>query len=289
VAQTGPSIFKSLFRIGVAVMVAIFLGSVFTVVYEWRMWNQSDALRNQIDSGRLSADSALVAYNALAKHSLFSLPLYPARSSLRDRFAAEADRVIADYREASESTPVYSRDWKRAQAALNSAITLAPEDKTLRGKYRLVDGHLRLFSRNLKEARSDFEEAQKLLPHSPDPHLGLALIHMSDGDLDKAEAELNEAKRSGFLPGRREQKAMADGYKVRGERWMASARKAHDLDQMQTAIRRADSDLARAQELYTSVAPFLNGVELAEKVSAERDRAAKTLAQAQQIPVQETP
>jgi len=51
----------------------------------------------------------------------------------------------------------------------------------------------------MRTARADFEEARNLLPNLPDPHLGLALIYMSDGDLDKAEAELNEAKRNRFV------------------------------------------------------------------------------------------
>jgi tetratricopeptide (TPR) repeat protein len=283
------SFIKPVMRTAVAAGVALFLGTVFTVVYEVRMWNQAESLRSQIDSGRMGLDDATAAYTDLAKRSLFTLPLRPARSSLRDRYAADADRVIADYREASESTPVYSRDWKRAQTSLNSAINLAPDDKGLRGKHSLIDGHLRLIAKSYKVARSDFEDARKLLPHSPDPHLGLALIHMSDGDLDQAQEELNEAKRNGFRAGRREQKALADGYKLRGERWIASAKRAHDLDKMQDSLQHADSDLAHAQELYNSVAPFLNGVELAEKVSAERDQAARTLTQAQQIPVRETP
>jgi hypothetical protein len=127
------------------------------------------------------------------------------------------------------------------------------------------------------------------LPHSPDPHLGLALIHMGDGDLDKAEDELNEAKRNGFRAGRREQKQLADGYRTRGDRWLASARRAHDIVQMRDSLKHADSDLAHAQELYNSIAPFLNGVELAERVSAERDKAARTLAQAEQISLGENP
>ena len=52
--------------------------------------------------------------------------------------------------------------------------------------------------------------------------------------------------------------------------------------QMQEALKHADSDLAHAQELYNSVAPFLNGVQLAERVSLERDKAAKSLAEARQ-------
>ncbi len=274
---------ESMFHIAVPVIVALFLCSVFVVVYEIRMLNNARDLRNRIDSGQLTPETARDAYQALAKKSLFAWPLSPARNSLRDRYVAEADRVIADYREASESTPVYTRDWKRAQAALNSAMILAPEDKSIHGKYDLVDGYLKLRAGNVKDARSDFEQARNLLPHAPDPHLGLALIQMREGDLDRAEQELNEAKRNGFQPGRREQRNLADGYKARGEKWLAAARRARGLSQMQDALKHADSDLAHAQDLYNSVAPLFNGVQLAEKVSLERDQAAKSLAQAEQI------
>jgi hypothetical protein len=262
------------------------------------MWNNAKDLRSRIDSGQLTPEMARTAYQTMAKRSLFSWPLSPARSSLLDRYVAEADRVIADYREASESTPVYTRDWRRAQSALSSAAALAPEDKAIRGKYDLVDGYLQLANignlkatrpdyvqaRNLlvKNARGDFEQARNLLPHAPDPHLGLALIQMRDGDLDKAEAELQQAKRNGFQPGRREQRALADGYKTRGEKWLAEAKRARGLSQMQDALKHADVDLAHAQDLYNSVAPLFNGVQLAEKVSLERDKAAKSLAEAEQ-------
>src|SRR5579863_4657224 len=186
-APTRPSarlhIPESIFHIAVPVLVALFLCAVFIVVYEIRMWNNAQSLRSQIDSGRLTPDIANVAYQALLKKSLFSLfelPLYPARNSLRDRYVAEADRVIADYREASESTPVYTRDWRRAQDALSSAMSLSPGDKSIRGKFDLVDGYLKLKAGSVKDARADFEQAGSLLPHSPDPNLGLALIRMRE-------------------------------------------------------------------------------------------------------------
>jgi len=285
-APTRPSarfhIPESIFHIAVPVLVALFLCAVFIVVYEIRMWNNAQSLRSQIDSGRLTPDIANVAYQALAKKSLFSMPLYPARNSLRDRYLAEADRVIADYREASESTPVYLRDWRRAQAALSSAMALAPDDQSIRGRYQLVDGHVNLRLGDVKTARADFDQARNLLPNSPDPHLGLALIRMREGDLDKAEKELNDARRNGFQPGRREQRDLADGYKARGEKWLAEASRAHGLSQMQDSLKHAESDLAHAEELYNSVAPLFNGVQLAERVSIERDKAAKSLAQAAQ-------
>ncbi len=271
-----PSVSRAL----VGALVALFLVGVFTIVYEFRMLNNAEALSSQIDSGRLDLTGAMAAYRDLAKHSLFTWPLFPVRRSLRNRYTAEADRVIADYREASESTPVYPRDWRRAQAALASAMTLAPDDKSIRGKYSLINGFL-VLKANLRQARADFEEARRLLPDSPDPHLGLALIQMSQGNLDEAQDELNKAERNGFRPGRREQRDLADGYRVRGERWLAAAHRIHDIGKMEEALKHADSDLAHAQELYNSVAPFLNGVQMAETVSMERDRVAKTLALAQ--------
>ena len=52
-----------------------------------------------------------------------------------------------------------------------------------------------------------------------------------------------------------------------------------------------ESDLDRAQELYSQIAPFYSGAENAEKVSVERGEAAKYLAEAQAVndPPKETP
>ena len=291
-ASTKPT--GDFYRISAVIAVSLFLLGVFLVVYEIRMWNNAEALRKQIDSGQLNAEDGAKAYQALAAKSLFSWPLYPARNSLRDRYVAEADRVIADYREASESTPVYSRDWKRAQTALAQAVSIAPDDRSIRGKSKMVDGHLKLRSGDVKGSRSAFEEARTLLPNSPDPHLGLAIIHMTDSELDKAEDELNEAQRSGFRPGRREQKSLADSYRKRGERWIAEAKRAHDINKMQDGLKHADSDLEHAQNLYNSVAPFLNGIELSEKVALEREQAQRLLSAAQlaaplTVPAKELP
>jgi tetratricopeptide (TPR) repeat protein len=265
---------------GVIAAVALFLLAVFTVVYQVRMFRNADALGRKIDSGQLTTEQGAAAYRALANRSLFSFPLHWVRNSLRDRYIADADRVLADYREASESTPVYSKDWKRAQAALASATAIAPDDKSIRGRAKLVDGFIGFRAGDMKRARADFEEARGILNHSPDPHLGLSLIYLADNDLDQAENEMEEAERNNFRRGRRELRSLADGYRKRGERWLAQARRAHDLGQLQGALQHAEDDLDKAQKLYISVAPAMNGVELAERVSAERDKAMRLLAEA---------
>jgi serine/threonine protein kinase len=289
---------RNLARGVVVSLVALFLVTVFVIVYEFRMMTNARALSRGIDSGQITLDQGAAAYQALAAKSFFALPLYSARNSLRDRYVAEADQVLADYREASESTPVYLQDWKRADAALNAALAIT-DDKSVRGKARLVSGYLSLLRRDHKKrlipdyraARADFEAAQSLLPHSPDPHLGLAAIYMHDGELEKAQRELDESKNHGFTPGRRELSALADTYRRRGEKWMSAGQHAHDIEKMKDALQHAENDLDRAQELYNQIAPFYQGAENAEKVSVERGEAAKYLAEAQAVndPPKETP
>ena len=170
-------------------------------------------------------------------------------------------------------------------------MSLAPDDKSIRGKYSLINGFLDAASEPQTDARYDFEEASAaLLPHSPDPHLGLALIQMSQGNLDEAEDELNQGQAQRFPAGPPGTERPGRWIPAsRGERWLAEAHRAHDIAQMQDSLKHADSDLAHAQELYNSVAPFLNGVQMAEKVSLERDKAAKTLAQAEQASTDPVP
>jgi hypothetical protein len=270
-------------------LVALFLVAVFAIVYEVRMMMNSHALARQMDAGQLSLDQGATAYHALARKSLFAWPLYSARDSLRERYVAEADRVLADYREASESTPVFPADWQRAASALNAALNIAPGDQPTQGKAKLVAGYLNLLKRDKRHqlapdyrtARADFEAAQRLLPHSPDPHLGLAQIYMHDGELEKAQRELDESKNNGFTPGRRELRDLANTYRRRGERWAAAAQHAHDIEKMKDALQHAEADLDNAQKLYNQIAPFFGGAELAERVSLERGEAEKNLAAAQ--------
>ncbi len=266
---------------GMVAGAVVFVLAAGFAVAEIRQWSKASDLRRRLEAGQLSADAGAAEYKTLAAGSWFSWPLYPARTSLRDRYSAEADRVIADYREASESTPVYVKDWKRAQAAISAAANLAPEDAAIRGRANLIEGHLKLRAGDIKGARSSFEAARERMSRSPDPHLGLAMIHLHDSDLDKAEGELNEAQRNGFRPGRREQKSLADAYRKRGERWLAVAKKAHDIGRMEDALKKADGDLAHAQSLYNAVAPFFDGIELSERVASEREQAQKTLSAAQ--------
>jgi hypothetical protein len=272
-------------QIAVAVAVTLFLAFVFSVVYEFRMWGNARNLAKQVESGEISLNEASRQYKLLAAKSGMRLPLAPARNSLRELYETKADRIVAAYEEDSESRPVSMQDWNDAYNWLKAALDITPDDKTLRGKLDTVLGYINLLHRDSKKkpapflttAHLNFDEAKSLLPRSPAPHLGLAQIYLHDIELERAEDELNEARRDGFNPGRRETFALAEAYRRRGEKLLNSAARTHDLGQMQDSLKKADDDLSHAQTLYTQVVPFLNGDEMAEKVLNERQQAQRSI------------
>jgi plasmid stabilization system protein ParE len=118
-----------------------------------------------------------------------------------------------------------------------------------------------------------------LLPKSPDPPLGLVFAYIAAGNMVQAEDALNAAKENGFEPGAREENALADGFRLRGERNLATGRSAHDFRAMEALLQRAESDLGRAHDLYLTV----QNPQVAARVSAERQHAIAVLAQARRI------
>jgi len=149
---------------------------------------------------------------------------------------------------------------------LAHALELDPGDETIRGKLRLVEGHIDRINggahhnaATLNEAVEKFNEAQQLLPQSPDPQLGLSNLYVYGfKDIDRAYAALQEAERRGYKLGHREKAQLADGYRDRGDRLYWDSRKIRGLPQEKDQIRKAADDYRRALELYQSIAPWGN-------------------------------
>ena len=115
-----------------------------------------------------------------------------------------ADHVIDTYRN-NESQLIYEKEWERARTMASHALAVDPED-TVRGKLRLCEGHLARINgtshrspQELNLAVEKFDEAQKLLPKSPDPELGLARVYVYGlKDIDKGYEALQEAQKRGY-------------------------------------------------------------------------------------------
>jgi tetratricopeptide (TPR) repeat protein len=179
---------------------------------------------------------------------------------VKQKLVAAADHVIDSYR---NSDAVYETTWKGARDELAHALALEPDD-AVRGKLRLTEGHLARINgtshRNAAElnaAVEKFTEAERLMPKSPDPELGLARVYVYGlKDIDKAYHALELAESRGYPMGNREKAYLADGYRDRGDRLFWDSRNVRGMPQEKDQIQRAKADFTRALELYQAIAPY---------------------------------
>jgi tetratricopeptide (TPR) repeat protein len=139
------------------------------------------------------------------------------------------------------------------------ALSTEPGDKVLHGKLRLCEGQVSRIegtARNdiaqLNDAIEEFQEAQRSMPQSPDPALGLARAYLSlrPADVDKAAAAFQQAETNGYQMGNREESQMADAYRDRANRAWRDSFSVRGLPQEKDEIQRAASDYQRALDLY---------------------------------------
>jgi len=183
------------------------------------------------------------------------------RKAVKQKFVAAADHVIDSYR---NSDAVYETSWKSAHDDLARALALDSDDTTVRGKLRLTEGHLARINgishrstAELNLAVEKFTEADKLLPKSPDPQLGLARVYVYGlKDIDKADQALQEAENRGFTWGPREKSQLADGYRERADRTFWDSRNVRGLPQEKDQIQRSKEDYEKSLGLYQSIAPW---------------------------------
>ena len=189
------------------------------------------------------------------------------------------DEVIESYR--NNSNPrVQDFDWTKAAVCFTHLIEMDRADRDARGKLALCHGYENL-DRDAHAAQVDFEDAEALMPRSPDPHLGLARIDVySLKNIGKAMAELQEAQRLGFETGPRENEEKADGYRFRATAELDLARKNADNHAVEARyLRLAQRDFDRARQLYEPIEGFSN-VSVALRQVDDDDRARQGMADA---------
>jgi len=209
-----------------------------------------------------SLDDIWNRWTELSQGNSSSWLLHGPRKAVRQKFVAAADHVIDSYR---NSDAVYENSWKNAHDDLARALSLDPDD-SVRGKLRLTEGHLARINgtthrsaAELNDAVEKFTEADKLLPRSPDPELGLARVYVYGlKDIDKAYQALQEAEKRGFALGSREKSQLADGYRDRADRLFWDSRNVRGLPQEKDQIQRSKEDYERSLGLYQSIAPWGN-------------------------------
>lgn len=261
-------------RVRLGVMAALLLGAVWFVWNEVSVYRGASALRSDIEAERLTdMNVAWKRYHDLALRNHTPLLLWGTRRAVLSRMIASADRVILEYRN-SDAPAVSESDWMRAEALLAKALDLDPGDKEIRGKRALAAGHIsrirgtaRGNAKLLAEARQKFEQAQELMPKSPDPWLGLARLYVySLRDVDRAEEAIKNADKRGHETGKREKAQLGDAYLNRAQRLLQEADRVTGMPEEKEYLERARDDFRRAEEFFREIVPFSGSANALRKV-----------------------
>jgi tetratricopeptide (TPR) repeat protein len=256
--------FAKVMRVVALLAVAAMLYGGWDLLANYLMYQHGQQLKHDIQAEQVT-DPDLVwnRWTELSKHNPSSLLLYSPRKAVKQTLVETADRVIDAYRK-GDGQPIYEKDWERARNALARALAMDPDDQ-VRGKLRLAEGHVTRINgaahhdtKQLQTAVDDFRQADRLLPHSPDPQLGLARVYYNLQDIDKVSAALEEAERRGYQLANRDKLQLADGYRDRADLTFLDSRNVRGLPQEKDEVDRAAADYGRALDLYQSVAPYGN-------------------------------
>jgi serine/threonine protein kinase len=250
-------------------------------IYAWfGLHKQGGQLAREIKSEQLTdPDQIWTKWTELSKTDPSSYALWSVRKLVDQKFLDAANAVIARYR--NDTQAVYEKDWQSAQTLLSHALAVNPDDETARGDYRICEGQIARFegirhhdAAQLTLAAEKFNQAQQLLPKSPDPQLGLASVFIYGfKDVDKADAALQQAARDGYQLGNREKLELADGYRDRADRVFWDSRNVRGLPQEKDQVSRSAADYQRALDLYQSVVPYGNSNAQIKRVQASLDSA----------------
>ena len=201
-------------------------------------WVRTERLRDRLgrveatDIERLRTDIKRIQANAPFPSALSGR----LRRAVTERMLLIADRPIHDYR---QDLFVSQLQWQEAQRSLALAAEFDDGDSRLAAKTALVDGHLTRISaqerglaprdrqKRLTAAMSRFIESARFDSSAPDPYLGQARINAYElHDFDALAANLTEAEKRGFVPGRRERTQQGDTLRYRADRAIEQAARA---------------------------------------------------------------
>jgi len=256
---------------GVLLVAAFATASAFS---DYHLYQNGQEFAREVTSEQLTDPGQIwTRWAELSKNHPSSIFLRGPRKVARDKFIAAADHTIDRYRN-NDGQPVYETEWQRAHTMLLHALSTDPDDKILHGKLRLCEGHVSRIEGSvhddtgqLNDAIEEYQEAQRSMPQSPDPALGLARVYLSlrPADIEKANAAFQQAEANGYHMGGRELSQMADAYRDRANRAWKDSFSVRGLPQEKDQIQRAADDYQRALEFYQKSDGWANaGLRIAE-------------------------
>ncbi|MGA7240251.1 MAG: serine/threonine-protein kinase [Bryobacteraceae bacterium] len=278
IGKKNRSAFSTFTRVVAVLAVGCLLYGSWSIYSYLGLRGRSQQLEREIKSEQLTdPDRVFEKWSDLSKSDPTSWALSGARHAVDRKLVDDASLTIGRFR--NDTQIVYEKDWQRAATLLAHALEVDPDDDTARGDLRLAEGHVARMegvrhrdAGQLTVSAEKFTQAQKLLPHTPDPELGLALLYIYGlKDVDKADAALQQAARLGYKIGNREKSELADGYRDRADRLFWDSRNVRGLPQEKEQVGRAASDYNRALNLYQEIAPYGNAAANIKRVQLSLD------------------
>jgi serine/threonine-protein kinase len=260
-------------------LIACLVYGISSLVGDYLLYRHGQEFSREIQAEQLTDPAEIwTKWTELSKGNASSFLLRGPRNVVKQKFVSAADHVIDTYRN-NEGQQIYEKDWERARTMAAHALAVDPPDDTVRGKLRLSEGHISRINggshrspQELNTAVEQFTEAQRLMPKSPDPELGLARVYVYGlKDIDKAYLALQEAQKRGYQLGNREKAQLADGYLARADRLWLDSRNVRGLPQEKDQIQRAADDYKRALELSQEIAPWGNSSATISRVQVSLD------------------
>jgi hypothetical protein len=245
------------------------IAGLFLVTNEAQVMSASGDFRSALPSlPRGESRAVWTRYEELRSRSLLGAGTLGLSGAVRDWYVAAADELIADYR--SDTPVIREQGWRDAAGLLGRAASIAPRDRAIRARQLYCRGHLARIDaqaakgrrpadarRLFNEATHAFEEAARLRPRWPDPHLGLARTYVYGlEDPEQAQAALSRAEDDGYERRNRDMALVGDGYRLRAERTWSRATDFRDLPQEDTYIDSVREDCERALQHYEAIPAY---------------------------------
>ena len=259
-------------RIRRIVRVALILVVIGTLIDEVKVTVAASRAAEGVSTQQLEQmPDAWDRYDRFARDSYLHIGTSALERALTRHTWTLAERVITDYR--SPVPTVRERQWQMARDALARAVAVNEDDERLRSALRYCEGHLYRINgeaelqrgetvaaqRHFTRAVAAFRESAELRRGWPDPFLGLARTFVYGlEDVDRGADALNEARRHGYTPSDREMAQLADGYRLRGNSLVRSARQLSGLPQESDYLSRAAEAYREALTLYSKAINYGN-------------------------------